>query len=258
MLHSTATVVVDRHGGVIVQHTRTALSILSVAVLAACGVAAPAVAEDPASGSPGIAAARVLSSEEVARVAQRLADFRVPERLRPGLLDAAEHGRSFDAASGTAPTTTDTVEHEGLDYAVARYPDGSFVATAVEAPGASTAIHPHDIQGCSRYTGAGVTAYSHCLVISDTPTLTLQFRASYYRSAAASGIDEVSDWDIQAYGGSCALQESAVVKARSGSATGPAKARLQCFANAVSGIPSSYPSLDLVVAGSGARSESNF
>ncbi|MFT2691389.1 hypothetical protein [Clavibacter zhangzhiyongii] len=141
-----------------------------------------------------------LSAGDRARIAQRLVDFDVPAGLRPGLLDAAEHGRPFDASTGAAPTSADTVVHEGLAYDVSRYADGSFIATALETPESGAVVRPDDIQGCSRYTGAGVTEYSHCLVISDTPTLTLQFRASYYRSAAAAGIDEISDWDIQAYG----------------------------------------------------------
>jgi hypothetical protein len=236
--------------------SRTTLSILTIGTLALGGAAAPASAApvaEHAAPAPG-----AVSAGDRARIAQRLVDFDVPAGLRPGLLDAAEHGRPFDAASGAAPTSADTVVHDGLAYDVSRYADGSFIATALETPESGAVVRPDDIQGCSRYTGAGVTEYSHCLVISDTPTLTLQFRASYYRSAAAAGIDEISDWDIQAYGGSCALQEFDVVKARNGSATGPAKARLRCFANAVSGIASSYPYLDLVVDGSGARSESNF
>lgn len=236
--------------------SRTALSILTITALTIGGAAGPAIAA-PRVGHAATASS-TLPAGDRARIAQRLVDFGVPTDLRAGLLDAVDHGRAFDAATGSAPTSTDTVVHDGLAYDVSRYADGSFIATALERPGESTAIHPDDIQGCSRYTGAGVTEYSHCLVISDTPTLTLQFRASYYRSARASGIDEISDWDIQAYAGSCALQEFDIVKARYGSATGPAKARLRCFANAVSGIASSYPYLDLVVDGSGARSASNF
>jgi hypothetical protein len=235
--------------------TRTAIAVLSIAALAAGGATAPASAA-PTTGHP--AAAAVLSPADRARVAQRLVDFQVPEHLRADLLDAAASGRPFAAAMGAQPVSTDTVEHDGLEFHVDRYVDGSFVATALEEPGRSGLVHPDDIQGCSRYTGAGVTEYTGCLVISDTPTLTLQFRASYHRSAGASGIDGVSDWDIQAYGGSCALQEFGVVKPTYGFATGPAKARLRCSANAVSGIASSYPYLDLIVDGAGARSKSNF
>ncbi|MDQ0742755.1 hypothetical protein QFZ62_000063 [Clavibacter sp. B3I6] len=236
--------------------SRTTLSILAIGSLALGGAAAPTGAAAASGRSASVPAA--LSAGDRARIEQRLIDFAVPEHLRAGLLEAARHGRAFDAATGAAPTSTDTVVHDGLQYSVSRFDDGSFIATALETPGGGTAVQPDDIQGCSRYTGAGVTEYSHCLVISDTPTLTLQFRASYHRSAAASGIDGISDWDIQAYGGSCALQEFDVVKAGYGSATGPARARLRCFATAVSGIASSYPYLDLVIDGSGARSESNF
>jgi hypothetical protein len=235
---------------------RSTLSILTIGTLALSAAAAPASAAPVAEHAAPATAA--LSADEQARIAQRLADFDVPEGLRPALLDAAEHGRPFDAATGAASASVDTVVHDGLAYEVSRFADGSFIATALETPESGGSVRPDDIQGCSRYTGAGVTEYSHCLVISDTPTLTLQFRASSYRSAGAAGIDEISDWDIQAYGGSCALQEFDVVKARYGSATGPARARLRCFANAVSGIASSYPYLDLVVDGSGAHSEADF
>ncbi len=236
--------------------SRTTLSIHPITALAVGGVAAPA-SEAPDSQHPASASSKLPAGDR-ARIAQRLVDFGVPAELRAGLLDGIDHDRVLDAATGATPTSTDTLVHDGLAYEVSRFADGSFTATAVEKPKSGSAVRPDDIQDCSRYTGAGVTEYSHCLVISDTPTLTLQFRASYYRSGRASGIDEISDWDIQAYAGSCALQEFDIVKARYGSATGPAKARLRCFANAVSGIASSYPYLDLVVDGSGARSASNF
>ncbi|WP_146081653.1 hypothetical protein [Clavibacter michiganensis] len=252
ILVQAAEVAVDQYGGSM-RIPCTTLSILSIATVALCASAAPASADPP--GHPDSASVG-RSAIDHARIARRLADFDVPEALRPGLLHALESGRIVDAATGVAPSSIDTIRRDGLVHHVSRFADGSFIATAVETPGAA-AVHPDDVQACSRYTGAGVTAYSHCLVISDTPTLTLQFRASYHRSAGASGIDEIADWDIQAYGGSCALQEFDIVKARYGAATGPAKARLRCFANAVSGIASSHPHLDLVVDGAGGHSESN-
>ncbi len=181
--------------------SRTTLSILTITALAVGG-AAPASAA-PDSQHPASASSKLPAGDR-ARIAQRLVDFGVPADLRAGLLDAINHDRVLDAATGSTPTSTDTLVHDGLAYEVSRFADGSFIATALEKPESGSAVRPDDIQGFSRYTGAGVTEYSHCLVISDTPALTLQFRASYYRSARASGIDEISDWDIQAYAGSCA------------------------------------------------------
>jgi hypothetical protein len=243
--------------------SRSTTALLLSVVLAT--VAAVPAGATPLTHAPDTAAAfarPALTDDARPRIAQKLEDFDVPTGLRPGLLTAAERGGTFLSATDAQPTAHDTVVLRGLSYDVARYADGSFIATSVETPGAQTGARtgaPADaISGCSQYTGAGVTEFSNCLIIEDTPSLTLQFRASYYRSAGASGIDSISDWDIQAAGGSCQFQEFDVIKARSGAATGPARARLRCYANLVTGIASSYPYLDLVVDRSGARTEANF
>jgi hypothetical protein len=133
---------------------RSTLSILTIGTLALSAAAAPASAAPVAEHAAPAPAA--LSADEQARIAQRLADFDVPEGLRPALLDAAEHGRPFDAATGAASASVDTVVHDGLAYEVSRFADGSFIATALETPESGGSVRSDDIQGCSRYTGAGV------------------------------------------------------------------------------------------------------
>ncbi|OUD83310.1 hypothetical protein CMMCAS02_10340 [Clavibacter michiganensis subsp. michiganensis] len=116
-------------------------------------MAAPASAA-PDSQHPASASSKLPAGDR-ARIAQRLVDFGVPAELRAGLLDGIDHDRVLDAATEATPTSTDTLVHDGLAYEVSRFADGSFIATAVEGPRESTAIHPDDIQDCSRYTGAG-------------------------------------------------------------------------------------------------------
>lgn len=226
-------------------HSMKYLATAAIVLLAVGGAALPAQAEE----------APPIAPDTLAQLNANFDLLGVASSARTGLLQKYAQGQGWDNSSGAAPVTVDTYRIGITDYTRDVYPDGSVSLASVEHPTTPTTsggITPMSLTGCVYSYGTGVATWSNCQVYKNNGVLTEMFHADYWQYAGGSGVALTNtwDWDIQAAGGSCAMNYLGVPTA--------GKARLRAFCTVITGIGSSYPYLDLNVTQSSAVVHANW
>lgn len=146
-----------------------------------------------------------LTDEQRADILERFADYDVDPAQALDLVVALEEGKPWDSQTSAEPVSVTTESHDGFDYTISRWADGSYVAAGIQQPVPAAA---RAISGCSSSgTSAGTSYRTNCLIRVDTATTSGEFRASFSYWATGSSIYNVGsgwvNWDIgSASGGS--------------------------------------------------------
>lgn len=143
-------------------------------------------------GASGTYASDATPPDRHSAVTAQLDRFAVPAAAQTTLLAKIDAGETWDSMTpGSLSVSQDERVIDGMRYTVDRYDDGSFGASALEAP--STA---RGIAGCSQSTSGTKRTLTNCTVSYTTGVITMSFKANYTYSYASSSSVSVSAGSI--------------------------------------------------------------
>lgn len=169
-----------------------------------------------------------LHPSVVAQYEQLFRDHAVPEGQWEGLLDAVENGVPVGAQMSQHPVSTEPFRQGDMEGTISRWANGSF-ATSLEQipvqvrPGQVTA---RGVSGCTRYTSAGASSSTNCLVSETVFNLTTSFQANYWQSRTQARISRAWNYNGSCIGGTWSFQHLRVTKGTGYSNARPATAEL--------------------------------
>ncbi|WP_344344437.1 hypothetical protein [Agrococcus versicolor] len=169
-----------------------------------------------------------LSPTTAAELEQLFVDHDVPQHQWQGLLDAVEAGVPVGAQTDQPPVSTESYARGAMEGTISRWADGSFATSLEEVP---VEVQPGQVMaravaGCVRYTSAGATSSTGCMVSETVFNLTTSFQANYWQSVSQARITRAWNYNASCIGCSWTFEHLRITKGTGFSNSRPSTAEL--------------------------------